>query len=84
MWPVNVFFFRITISNQNSPYSLQPAKNITHMRAQWLAKCQGSDVSALQDVDYAHSHAPDVFVCSVSAEEEEMPLPVQVFNFQVN
>ncbi len=28
--------------------------------------------------------APDVFVCSVSAEEEEMPLPVQVFNFQVN
>ncbi|KTF79502.1 hypothetical protein cypCar_00005911, partial [Cyprinus carpio] len=36
----------------------------------------------LQDVDHAHSHAPDVFVCSVSAEEEEMPLPVQVFNFQ--
>lgn len=47
-------------------------------------KTQCSDVSALQDVDHAHSHAPDVFVCSVSAEEEEMPLPVQVFNFQVN
>ncbi|ROL49371.1 Ras-related C3 botulinum toxin substrate 3 [Anabarilius grahami] len=47
-----------------------------------LTLTQGSDVSALQDVDHAHSHAPDVFVCSVSAEEEEMPLPVQVFNFQ--
>lgn len=54
------------------------------MRVQWLAKCQGSDVSALPVVDHAHSDAPDVFVCSVSAEEEEMPLPVQVFNFQVN
>ncbi len=48
------------------------------------AECGGSDVSALQDVDHAHVRAPDVFVCSVSAEEEEMPLPVQVFNFQVN